>query len=277
VVVVPGGQVAELIADPRVAAVTLTGSEAVGVQVATACGRQLKRSVLELGGSDAFIVLGDADVEAAARGAVSARFLNAGQSCIAGKRFIAEESVADAFAEAFAAAALRLRMGDPRQEGSDLGPMARADLRDELIDQVRRGVQDGGRIIAGGTHPDGPGAYFAPTIVDGVLPGNVLAREETFGPAAALLRAPDAAAAIEIANGSPYGLSSSLWTTDLDRARRLAPQIEAGAVFVNTHSASDPRMPFGGVKRSGWGRELGAFGIREFVNVQAVTVAPRVG
>ncbi len=277
VVVVPGGRVAEIIADPRVAAVTLTGSEAVGVQVASACARHLKKSVLELGGSDAFIVLGDADVEAAAQGAVSARFLNAGQSCIAGKRFIAEESIADAFAEAFAAAVLRLRMGDPRRETSDLGPMARIDLRDELIDQVRRGVADGGRVLAGGTHPDGPGAYFAPTIVDGVEPGNTLAREETFGPAAALLRARDTATAIQIANASPYGLSSSLWTTDIDRARRLAPEIEAGAVFVNTHSASDPRMPFGGVKRSGWGRELGAFGIREFVNVQAVSIAPRVG
>lgn len=275
VVVCPGSRVAGLIADRRIAAVTLTGSEAVGVQVAAACAQHLKKSVLELGGSDAFIVLGDADIEAAARGAIAARFLNAGQSCIAGKRFIAVESVADAFTEAFAAAVAELRMGEPTDERNDLGPMARRDLRDELDDQVRRGVAEGGRIVAGGAHPDGPGAFFTPTLVDGVAPDGVLAREETFGPAAAILRAPDENAAIELANKSVYGLSSSLWTTDLDRARRLAPAIEAGAVFVNTHSASDPRMPFGGIKRSGWGRELGAFGIREFVNVQAVTIAPR--
>jgi acyl-CoA reductase-like NAD-dependent aldehyde dehydrogenase len=276
VVVVPGGRVSDLIADPRVAAVTLTGSEAVGVQVAAACAQQLKKSVLELGGSDAFIVLEDADLDAAVRGAVSARFLNAGQSCIAGKRFIVVEAVADAFTEAFAEATRALRMGDPTDAAHDLGPMARADLRDELDEQVRRGVVDGGRIVAGGNHPDGPGAYFTPTVVADVRPDGVLALEETFGPAAAILRAEDADAAVTIANRSPYGLSSSLWTTDLERARRLAPDIEAGAVFVNAHSASDPRMPFGGIKRSGWGRELGTFGIREFVNVQAVTIAPRL-
>jgi succinate-semialdehyde dehydrogenase/glutarate-semialdehyde dehydrogenase len=275
VVVCPGSRVAQLIADRRIAAVTLTGSEAVGVQVAATCAQHLKKSVLELGGSDAFIVLADADVEAAARGAITARFLNAGQSCIAGKRFIAVEAVADAFTEAFAAATRELRLGEPTDERNALGPMARLDLRDELDDQVRRGVAEGGRIVAGGTHPDGPGAFFSPTIVADVAPDGVLAREETFGPAAAILRAPHDAAAIELANASVYGLSSSLWTTDLDRARRLAPAIEAGAVFVNTHSASDPRMPFGGIKRSGWGRELGGFGIREFVNVQSVTIAPR--
>jgi succinate-semialdehyde dehydrogenase / glutarate-semialdehyde dehydrogenase len=275
VVVCPGSRVAQLIADPRIAAVTLTGSEAVGVQVATTCAQHLKKSVLELGGSDAFIVLADADIEAAASGAITARFLNAGQSCIAGKRFIAVEAVADAFTEAFAAATRELRMGEPTDERNALGPMARVDLRDELDDQVRRAVADGGQIVAGGTHPNGPGAFFSPTIVADVAPDGVLAREETFGPAAAILRAPDDAAAIELANQSIYGLSSSLWTTDLDRARRLAPAIEAGALFVNTHSASDPRMPFGGIKRSGWGRELGAFGIREFVNVQSVTIAPR--
>ncbi|HET9719840.1 MAG TPA: NAD-dependent succinate-semialdehyde dehydrogenase [Solirubrobacteraceae bacterium] len=275
VIVAPGSRVAEVIADHRVAAVTLTGSESVGVQVAEASARHLKKSVLELGGSDAFIVLSDADLEAAVRGAISARFLNAGQSCIAGKRFIVVEAVADAFTEAFAAAAQALQMGDPLDERNNLGPMARVDLRDDLDRQVRRGLEDGGRLIVGGTHPEGPGAYFTPTVVADVPPDGVLAQEETFGPAAAILRAPDEASAIVLANRSPYGLSSSLWTADLDRARRLAPEIEAGAVFVNTFSASDPRMPFGGIKRSGWGRELGPFGIREFVNVQAVTIAPR--
>jgi succinate-semialdehyde dehydrogenase/glutarate-semialdehyde dehydrogenase len=276
VVLVPGAQATALIADPRIAAVTLTGSEAVGIQVATACAAVLKKSVLELGGSDPFIVLSDADVEAAARAATSARFLNAGQSCIAGKRFVVVEQIADQFAEAFAAYAGGLNFGDPTDDATQVGPMARRDLREELEDQVRRGLTGTARVIAGGSHPDGPGAYFTPTVVDAVQPGSVLALEETFGPVAAIMRVPNDGAAIQIANESPYGLSSSLWTNDLERARKLAPAIEAGAVFVNVHSASDPRMPFGGVKRSGWGRELGAFGIREFVNVQAVTIAPKL-
>jgi acyl-CoA reductase-like NAD-dependent aldehyde dehydrogenase len=272
VVVIGGRDVARVIADDRVAAVTLTGSEAAGVSVATACATALKPSVLELGGSDPFIVLEGADVEAAAAMAVRARFSNTGQSCVAAKRFVVVEQVADAFEEAFAAKAGALVMGDPREE-VDLGPMARVDLRDELADQVARGVAAGGRVLVGHTVSDGPGAFYAPTVVGGVAPDSPLAREETFGPAAAVLRVPDEAAAIALANASPYGLSSSLWTEDLDRAKALARRIEAGAVFVNTMTASDPRVPFGGIKRSGWGRELGAFGIREFVNVQAITIA----
>jgi acyl-CoA reductase-like NAD-dependent aldehyde dehydrogenase len=275
VIVIGAPRVARVIADPRVAGVTLTGSEQAGIQVAGACAAVLKKSVLELGGSDPFVILEDADVEAAARAAVTGRFLNAGQSCIAAKRFIVTEAVADEFEQAFAAHAQSLVMGDPRTAGVELGPMARVDLRDELADQVRRALEAGGRLVCGGTAPPEPGAYYPPTIVADLAPSSPLAQEETFGPAAAILRVPDAASALAAANDSPYGLSASLWTADVDRVAQVAASIDSGAVFVNTTSASDPRMPFGGVKRSGWGRELGSLGIREFVNAQAVTVAPR--
>jgi succinate-semialdehyde dehydrogenase / glutarate-semialdehyde dehydrogenase len=273
-VVVGAAGVEGLIADERVAAVTLTGSEGAGIAVATTCAKYLKKSVLELGGSDPFIVLEDADLQLTAAGAVKARFLNNGQSCIAGKRFIAVESVAAEFEELFAAEAARLVLGDPRDEAVQLGPMARVDLRDELADQVRRGVAAGGRLVLGGRVPEDPGAYYPATIVGSVAAGNPVAEEETFGPAAAILVARDADHAVELANASPYGLSASVWTGDEGRGAALAASISAGSVFVNTPSASDPRMPIGGTKRSGWGRELGAFGIREFVNVQGVTVGP---
>ena len=275
VVLVDSSDVAGIIADERVAAVTLTGSEAVGIAVAEVCARNLKPSVLELGGSDPFVVLADADIEAAAAGAVTARFGNAGQSCIAGKRLVVVEAVADAFEEAFAERVRTLAVADPLDDATDVGPMARADLRDELADQLDRGLREGGRLVAGRGPLDRPGAWFEPAIVGGVAEDNPLAREETFGPLAAVMRVTDEREAIRVANASPYGLSSSVWSADVERARSLASEIEAGAVFINTPSASDPRMPFGGVKRSGWGRELGSYGIKEFVNVQAVTVAPR--
>jgi acyl-CoA reductase-like NAD-dependent aldehyde dehydrogenase len=271
-VVLENEQIASLIADDRVAAVTVTGSERAGISVATACAAALKPSVLELGGSDPFIVLADADLEQAAATAATARFSNCGQSCVAAKRFIVVEQAADAFEEAFTAAASALVVGDPRND-VDLGPMARADLRDALLDQVHRGLDGGGRVLAGGEPPPGAGAYFTPTIIGSVTEHNVLAREETFGPAAAVLRVRDLAQAIEVANATPYGLSASLWTADLDLGRGLAGRIEAGAVYINDMTASDPRVPFGGIKRSGWGRELGVFGIREFSNAQSVVVA----
>lgn len=274
-IVIETPRVAKVIADSRIDAVTLTGSEAAGVQVATACAAALKKSVLELGGSDPFVILEDADVRAAAQAAVTARFLNAGQSCIAAKRFVVTESLADAFEEAFAAGVQELTLGDPRSVEIDLGPMARVDLRDALADQVRRAVQSGGRLICGGDIPQPIGAYYSPTIVSDVTPSSALAREETFGPAAAIIRVPNDGAALAAANDSPYGLSASIWTGDMGRVDQLAASIQSGAVFVNTSSASDPRMPFGGVKRSGWGRELGSLGIREFVNAQGVTVAPK--
>jgi succinate-semialdehyde dehydrogenase/glutarate-semialdehyde dehydrogenase len=270
-VVLPGRATATLIADPRITAVTLTGSDAVGAQVGELCGRHVKKAVLELGGSDAFVVLGDADVEAAARVAVTARFQNAGQSCIAAKRFIVVDEVAERFEAAFARHAAELRVGDPSDPATQMGPMARADLRDELADQVDRAVAAGARLVLGG-EKDG-GAFYTPTIVADVRPGNPLFVEETFGPAAALVRATDAQDAVRLANDSEYGLGFAIWTADVDRAVALAATVQSGSVTVNGMTASDPRMPFGGVKRSGYGRELGLFGIREFVNVQGISVA----
>jgi acyl-CoA reductase-like NAD-dependent aldehyde dehydrogenase len=270
--VLPGADVEVVIADPRVAAVTFTGSELVGSRVGAAAARAVKKAVLELGGSDPFVVAEDADIDAAVSGAVRARFQNCGQSYIAAKRFIAVEEVADRFEASFATAASRLRVGDPRAEETDMGPMARLDLRDELHALVKRGLDRGGSLIRGGVVPDGPGAFYPPTVVAGLGDGSPLLIEETFGPVAAIVRVPDLDHAIDAANNSPYGLSSSIWTADVDRAVDIAARIDAGSVFINAISASDPRMPFGGVKRSGYGRELGSFGIREFTNVQGVMV-----
>lgn len=272
-IVVPGPRATELIADARIAAVTLTGSDAVGVQVGAEAGRQLKKAVLELGGSDAFVVLDDADVVAAAEMAVRARFQNAGQSCIAAKRFIVTAPVYDEFEACFAQATSKLRVGDPVEDATQMGPMARADLRDELADQVARALTGGGRLVVGGSKPEGAGAFYEPTIVADVEPGTPLFDEETFGPAAALIKARDEADAIRLANTSVFGLGFAVWTRDPDRALAFAASVEAGSITVNGMTASDPRMPFGGVKRSGYGRELGVFGIREFVNVQGVVVA----
>ncbi len=273
-ILVPGAEVEQIIADPRIAAVTLTGSTPAGSAVAGAAGRAIKKSVLELGGSDAFIVLADADLDAAAETAVRSRFQNAGQSCIAAKRFIVEDAVADAFAQKFAEQASTLRIGDPLDGQTQLGPMARADLRDALTDQLNRSVEMGAEIVLGGKVSDGPGAFYPATIVTGVTTEMPLFREETFGPVAAVIRARDAEHAVELANDSLFGLGGNLWTRDLERGRELARRLESGAVFINGMTASDPRLPFGGVKQSGYGRELSSFGIREFVNIQTVWIGP---
>ncbi|HEY8314752.1 MAG TPA: NAD-dependent succinate-semialdehyde dehydrogenase [Candidatus Baltobacteraceae bacterium] len=269
-----GERATEIVADERIVAVTLTGSEGAGISVASAAGKVLKKCVLELGGSDPFVVLGDADIDAAVGTAVTGRFQNNGQSCIAAKRFIVEESVYDRFLSHFAQASANQLIGDPMDERTQLGPCARDDLRDALRTQITQSVVDGARIVTGGKPIEGDGFFFEATVVGDVVPGMPMFDQETFGPAAAVIRARDDDHAIELANQSPFGLGSNLWTRDLDHARRLAARIESGSVFINGMVASDPRLPFGGVKRSGYGRELSSFGIREFVNVQTVWVGP---
>lgn len=253
-------QVAALIADDRIAAVTLTGSTQVGAIVAAHAGKALKKLVLELGGSDPFIVLEDADLDRAAAIAVKARFTNAGQSCVNAKRFIVVDAVADAFVERFVAHARE----------TAIGPMARANLRDVLHDQVMRTVAAGGVLMLGGTPVPGDGFHYPPTVIDHVTPDMPAGCEETFGPLAAILRVPDEDSAIALANATEFGLGASLWTRDADRAERLVRRIDAGAVFVNAMVASDPRLPFGGIKKSGYGRELGEAGLLEFVNMKTI-------
>ncbi|PXA86931.1 NADP-dependent succinic semialdehyde dehydrogenase [Nostoc sp. 3335mG] len=267
---IESGRVQAVIEDERIAAVTLTGSTEVGMIVAAQAGRVLKKQVLELGGSDPFVVLADANLEQAARVAVTARFTNAGQSCVNAKRFIVEASVADAFVEAFRAEVAKLVLGDPLERATTIGPMARANLRAALDDQVQRSIAAGARLLAGGQATDRPGFFYEPTLLDGVQPGMAAFDEETFGPAAAIIRAADVDQAIGLANRTVFGLGASLWTSDLDRAGKLVRQIDAGAVFVNAMVASDPRVPFGGIKQSGYGRELGDLGLREFTNIKTV-------
>ena len=271
-VLVGSSAVERLIGDPRIRAVTLTGSDRAGREVAAAAGRELKKTVLELGGSDPFIVLEDADIDRTAAAAASARLINSGQSCIAAKRFIVIESVERRFLERFVAAMESRRVGDPLAAGTDVGPQARADLRDALHAQVEASRARGARVLTGGRRSDGPGAFYPPTVLAAVEPGMPAFEEETFGPVAAVIRARDEDDAVAIANASPFGLGASIWTRDAARAERLAPGIEAGSVFVNRVVQSDPRLPFGGIKRSGYGRELAEYGLREFVNVKTVSV-----
>jgi acyl-CoA reductase-like NAD-dependent aldehyde dehydrogenase len=271
---VPGSAVAPMIEAPEVAAVTLTGSEAAGGMAASQAGRLCKKTVLELGGSDPFIVLEDADIQAAACTAVRARYQNTGQSCIAAKRFIAVASIAREFEERFVAETRALKVGDPADRSTAIGPLARRDLIDDLDRQVQASISCGARLLLGGRRREGRGFFYNPTVLSEVPLDSPAACEEVFGPVAALMRVRDADEAVRVANRSPYGLGSSLWTSDLHRARRLARDIEAGQVFINGMVVSDPRLPFGGVKRSGYGRELSEFGIREFVNIQTVWIGP---
>jgi succinate-semialdehyde dehydrogenase len=262
----------DLIADPRIAAVTVTGSNRAGAAVASAAGRAMKKSLLELGGSDAFIVLADADLDKAVKVGIEARFQNAGQVCIAAKRFILERPIAEAFTTKFIEAASKLRAGNPLDAATTMGPIARSDLRDGIHDQVQRSIAGGAKLRLGGKKIDGPGFFYEPTVLADVVPGIAAFDEEIFGPVAALVVAQDVDHAIALANASEYGLSGNLWTSDMKKAREIARRLETGGMFINGFSASNPRLPVGGVKKSGYGRELSHFGVREFTNAQGVWI-----
>ncbi len=263
-------QVKSVIEDRRVAAVTLTGSNAAGSQVASSAGKAMKKTVLELGGSDPFIVMAGADLDAAAQTAVKARVVNNGQSCIAAKRFIVADAVADEFEHRFVAGMEALVVGDPMDSRTDVGPLAtEAQLR-TIADQVEQSVKAGARLLTGGRTLDRPGWYYTPTVLSGITPDSPAYYEEVFGPVALLFRVKGIDDAIRLANDSPFGLGASAWTrNDAERAR-FAADLEAGMVFINAMVASDPRVPFGGVKESGYGRELSSYGIREFVNIKTI-------
>lgn len=270
---VPSSGVEALIADSRISAVTLTGSEAAGASVAATAGKYLKKAVLELGGSDPFIVLEDADISLAASVAVNARLQNTGQSCIAAKRFIVVEQVAAAFIKTLQVEFAKVTVGDPLDPATTFGPLATAQIRDGVASQVEKSVAAGANVLCGGAVPTGPGFFYPPTILTNVTPNMPVMTEEVFGPVAAVVVVKDEAEAIALANSSPYGLGASIWSRDTARAEAMAPLIQSGAVFINSMVKSDPRLPFGGVKRSGYGRELGRYGLLEFVNIKTVVVA----
>ena len=268
----PAARAEALVADPRVAAVTLTGSEPAGRAVARTAGQHLKKSVLELGGSDPFIVLGDADIEAAVRIAVQARIINNGQSCIAAKRFIVTEDIADDFEARFVRAMESLVVGDPMQPDTEVGPLATGAIRAELHEQVERSVAAGARLRTGGVVPSGAGFFYPPTVLTDVPRDCPAAVEELFGPVAPVFRVAGAPEALDLANATGFGLGAAVWTRDEAVAARFISGLQAGSVFVNGMVASDPRLPFGGIKRSGYGRELGIYGLREFLNVKTVWI-----
>jgi succinate-semialdehyde dehydrogenase/glutarate-semialdehyde dehydrogenase len=267
-------RVPALIDHPQVQAVTLTGSTAAGRQVAALAGAALKKCVLELGGSDPYVILADADLDLAAEVCARSRLINSGQSCIAAKRFIVVEEVRAAFEHRFVARMAARKVGPPADPGTDIGPLARVDLREELHAQVRKSLRRGARLLLGGQPLPGPGWFYAPTVLADVKPGMPAGDEELFGPVAAVIPVRDEAAALATANRSSYGLGAAVFTRDRRRGRRLAvEELESGLAFVNDFVRSDPSLPFGGVKQSGFGRELGPFGLREFVNIKTVVVA----
>jgi len=266
-----------IIADTRVAAVTLTGSEGAGRSVASTAGKHLKKSVMELGGSDPFVVMPSADLETAVSTAVSARMINNGQSCIAAKRFIVHEKIYDEFLRTFVARVSAVRVGDPMDDKTELGPLATAAIRDGLDDQVKASVAKGARVLTGGKKLEREGWFYAPTVLADIPPDAPAARDELFGPVASVFKAKDLTDAIQIANGTSFGLGASVWTRDDAERDRFVSDIESGLLFINGMVASDPRLPFGGVKSSGFGRELGEFGIREFVNIKSVRVMEAAG
>jgi succinate-semialdehyde dehydrogenase/glutarate-semialdehyde dehydrogenase len=269
---IPASMVQSVVEDPRIHAATLTGSEPAGRQVAGNAGASLKKTVLELGGSDAFVVLDDADLEQAAKWGVTARYLNDGQSCIAAKRFIVVDTVADKFLDLFKKNAEALVMGDPADEKTQLGPMSRKDLRDDLHKQVADSIAAGAVAVSGCEVPEGDGSYYPASVIDHVKPGMRAYEEELFGPVAIFIRVKDEAEALQVANDSRFGLGGSVWTEDSERGNRFARKMQSGSTFVNGMVKSDPRLPFGGIKASGYGRELSHHGIREFVNAKTIWI-----
>jgi succinate-semialdehyde dehydrogenase/glutarate-semialdehyde dehydrogenase len=271
---IPSGQVQAIIEHPLVRAVTLTGSTPAGKAVAAQAGAVVKKTVLELGGSDPYVVLEDADLDHAAQTCVNSRLINCGQSCIAAKRFIVLELIIATFTEKFVALMKAKKIGDPFIDGTDLGPLARRDLRDELHKQVLASIEQGAKLLLGGEVPSGKGAYYPPTVLSDVKPGMPAFDDELFGPVAAIIRAKDEVDAVRIANDTIFGLGAAVFTKDVGRGERIARELEAGSAFVNSLVASDPRLPFGGIKQSGYGRELGSYGIKEFVNAKTIYVTP---
>ncbi|PMB24291.1 NADP-dependent succinic semialdehyde dehydrogenase [Fischerella thermalis CCMEE 5205] len=270
---IPGAKVGDLMSDDRIKAATLTGSEPAGISLAVASAKQIKKTVLELGGSDPFIVLESADLQAAVAVATTARMLNNGQSCIAAKRFILQEAIADQFEKLLLEKYQALKVGDPMQPDTDIGPLATPDILRDLEQQVQTCVKAGAKVLIGGQPlADRPGNFFPPTMITDLSPDSAIAKEEFFGPVALLFRVPDIDEAIKLANATPFGLGASAWTTNSQEQQRFIDEIEAGAVFINGMVKSDPRIPFGGIKRSGYGRELGIQGIHEFVNIKTVWV-----